>query len=181
MFKNYLKVALRNLWKSKAFSAINIIGLGIGLAACILIFQFVSFHWSFDQFNEKLDRTYRITNDRFQHGKLIQHGTIMYPTIGPTMAKDYPEIDFSFFETVIQQSKDGVDAANDRSIAVIHRQYSAHAISYWHFLAELLGTIGGPATAMMPEVMRGIQEYEEKRLAAAQQRREARGVTAAQE
>src|SRR5260221_3079980 len=93
MLRNYLTVAFRNVFKSKVFSAINIFGLGIGWAACLLIFQFVSFEWSYDKFNEKFDRTYRVTNDRFQNGKLIQHGTIMYPTIGPTLAKDYPEID----------------------------------------------------------------------------------------
>lgn len=93
MIRNYITVAFRNIFKNKVFSAINIFGLGIGLAACLLIFQFVTFQLSFDTFNANFDRTYRITNDRFQNGKLIQHGTIMYPTIGPTMAKDYPEIE----------------------------------------------------------------------------------------
>ncbi len=93
MLTSYLIVAFRNVMKNKVFSAINIAGLGIGLAACLLIFEFVSFELSYDSFNENLDRTYRITNDRSQHGKIIQHGTIMYPTIGPTMAKDYSEIE----------------------------------------------------------------------------------------
>ncbi len=93
MLRSYLTVALRNVLKNKVFSTINIFGLGIGLAACLLIFQFVSFELSYDKFNEKFNRTYRVTNDRFQNGKLIQHGTIMYPTIGPTMAKDFPEIE----------------------------------------------------------------------------------------
>lgn len=93
MLRNYFIVALRNVLKNKVFSAINVLGLGIGLASCLLIFQFVSFELSYDTFNERFDRTYRVTNDRFQNGKLIQHGTIMYPTIGPTMAKDYPEIE----------------------------------------------------------------------------------------
>jgi putative ABC transport system permease protein len=93
MFKSYLTVAFRNVMKSKIFSVINILGLGIGLAACLLIVQFVSYQLSYDTFHDKLNRTYRITNDRFQNGKLIQHGTIMYPTIGPTMAKDYAEIE----------------------------------------------------------------------------------------
>ena len=93
MIRNYLLVAFRNVLKSKVFSAINVLGLSIGLAACLLIFQFVSFEMSYDNFHEKLDRTYRVTNDRFQNGRLIQHGTIMYPTIGPTMAKDFPEIE----------------------------------------------------------------------------------------
>lgn len=93
MLSNYLIIAIRNIAKNKVFSAINIIGLALGLAACLFIFQFVSFEFSYDTFNSKLDRTYRVTNDRYQHGKVIQHGTIMYPTIGPTMAKDYPEIE----------------------------------------------------------------------------------------
>lgn len=93
MFSNYFTIAYRNVLKNKTFSSINIIGLAIGLAACLLIFQFVSFELSYDKFNEKFNRTYRVTNDRFQNGKLIQHGTIMYPTIGPTMAKDYEEIE----------------------------------------------------------------------------------------
>jgi putative ABC transport system permease protein len=93
MIRSYLLVALRNILKNKTFSAINIFGLGTGLAVCLLIFQFVSFELSYDKFNEKLDRTYRITNDRFQNGQLIQHGTIMYPTIGPVMAREFPEIE----------------------------------------------------------------------------------------
>ena len=93
MLRNYLTIAFRNVAKNKVFSAINIFGLSIGLAACLLIFQFVSFELSYDKFHEKYDRIYRITNDRFQNGKLIQHGTITYPTVGPTMAKDFPEIE----------------------------------------------------------------------------------------
>jgi putative ABC transport system permease protein len=93
MFQNYLTTAYRNVLKNKVFSAINVFGLAIGLAACLMIFQFVSFEWSYDKFHEKAGRIYRVTNDRFQNGKLIQHGTIMYPTIGPAMTKDYPEIE----------------------------------------------------------------------------------------
>ncbi|HEY5918026.1 MAG TPA: ABC transporter permease, partial [Chryseolinea sp.] len=93
MIRNYLLVASRNVLKNKVFSGINVFGLGIGLAACLLILQFVMVELSYDKFHTKLDRIYRVTNDRFQHGKLIQHGTITYPTIGPAMAKDYPEVE----------------------------------------------------------------------------------------
>ena len=93
MLTNYLIIAYRNIARHKIFSAINIFGLAIGLATCLLIFQFVTFELSYDTFNENFERTYRVTNDRFQNGELIQHGTIMYPTIGPTMARD-----FEFFD-----------------------------------------------------------------------------------
>jgi len=56
MFKNYLKVALRSLWKNKGFSAINIIGLAIGLAVCLLIVLYVVDELSYDKYNKNADR-----------------------------------------------------------------------------------------------------------------------------
>jgi chromosome partitioning protein len=96
------------------------------------------------------------------------------------LSHDYPDWDFPFFKTIIQQSRDGIDASNDRSVAVIHRPYSPHAISYWYLLAELLATIRGPANAIMPDVLRGIKEYEDNRQAAAEQRKVSRGATRSQ-
>ncbi|TLV04042.1 FtsX-like permease family protein [Dyadobacter luticola] len=93
MIRNYFKIALRNMWKNKAFTFVNLTGLVVGITACLLILQYVSFELSFDQFHKGSDRIYRVTNDRFQQGKLIQHGTITYPTIGKTMAKDYNEVE----------------------------------------------------------------------------------------
>lgn len=93
MLRSYFVVAFRNIMKNRVFSFINVFGLSVGLAASMLIFQFVTFELSYDRFHAKFDRIYRVTNDRFQNGKLIQHGTIMYPTIGPTMAREYAEIE----------------------------------------------------------------------------------------
>jgi len=66
MFKNYLKVALRNLQRHKGFSFINIIGLAIGIACCLLIFLYVANESSYDKFHENADRIHRI----------ISHSTI---------------------------------------------------------------------------------------------------------
>src|ERR1700755_1974575 len=92
MFKSYLTTTLRNLWKHKAFTAINIAGLSIGMAACLLILQYVNFELSYDQFNKNISDIYRVYNDRYQNGKLIQHGTITYSAIGKAMQNDYPEV-----------------------------------------------------------------------------------------
>ncbi|WP_426671698.1 ABC transporter permease [Mucilaginibacter sp. McL0603] len=70
MIKNYLLVAFRNLTKNKGFSFINIFGLAIGMAACLLILQYVTFELSFDKFHTKGDRIYRINQDRYDNGKL---------------------------------------------------------------------------------------------------------------
>src|SRR2546421_11583873 len=92
MLKNYLKTAWRNLVKNKTFSLINIAGLSIGMAAYLLILQYVSFELSYDQFNKNVADIYRVYNDRYQNGKLIQHGTITYSAIGKAMQADFPEV-----------------------------------------------------------------------------------------
>jgi putative ABC transport system permease protein len=92
MLKSYLTTAWRNIRKNKVFSFINVIGLSIGMAACLLILQYVNFELSFDQFNKNAGDLYRVYNDRYQNGKLIQHGTITYSAIGKAMQDDYPEV-----------------------------------------------------------------------------------------
>jgi putative ABC transport system permease protein len=92
MIKNYFKIAWRNLVNNKTDSAINIIGLSIGMAACLLILEFVSFELSYDRFNKNANNIFRVANDRYQHGKLVQHGTITYSAVGPAMKKDFPEV-----------------------------------------------------------------------------------------
>ena len=92
MIKNYFKTAWRNLWKNKAFSLINILGLSLGMAACLLILQYVNFELSYDHFNKNAANLYRVVNDRYQNNKLIQHGTITYSAVGKAMKTDFPEI-----------------------------------------------------------------------------------------
>lgn len=63
MFRLNLKIAWRNLWKHKGYTLINILGLSIGMASCILIFIFINFHLSFDKGYKNEDRIYRFTTD----------------------------------------------------------------------------------------------------------------------
>src|ERR1700749_2734854 len=92
MLKSYLTTAWRNIIKNKTFYTINVIGLSLGMAACLLILQYVNFELSYDQFNKNLPDLYRVYNDRYQNGKLIQHGTITYSGISKAMQNDYPEV-----------------------------------------------------------------------------------------
>ena len=64
MIKNYFKTAWRNLARNKSYAAINIVGLAIGIAACLLIFLIVQFETSFDNFHAKRDQIYRIISAR---------------------------------------------------------------------------------------------------------------------
>ncbi|MCB0548378.1 MAG: ABC transporter permease [Phaeodactylibacter sp.] len=92
MLSNYLKIAIRNFTKNKLYTGLNLLGLTVGMAACLLLLQYVSYEWSFDRFHSKADHIYRVVNDRYQDGKRVQIGTITYPVVGPQMDEDFPEI-----------------------------------------------------------------------------------------
>ena len=92
MFRNYLKVALRNLWKQKSFSAINIIGLATGLCCFLLIAMYVVDELSYDRFHQKANRIYRISADIRFNGNSM-HFTQTPDIMAQTLKKDYPEIE----------------------------------------------------------------------------------------
>ncbi|MGV3558687.1 ABC transporter permease [Larkinella arboricola] len=91
MFRNYLKIAWRNLWKNKVFSAINVIGLAVGMAACILILLFVTFENSFDGIHKK--NIYRLDEVQKFPGMVAPQNVAlsMFP-MGPTLVREFPEI-----------------------------------------------------------------------------------------
>ncbi|HEV3223509.1 MAG TPA: ABC transporter permease [Puia sp.] len=62
MFKNYMLVALRNFWRNKIFTVINVLGLSIGLSAALVIFLIVQFDYSFDRFEKNGNRIYRVVS-----------------------------------------------------------------------------------------------------------------------
>jgi putative ABC transport system permease protein len=91
MFKNYFKTACRNLLKNKIYSVINIGGLAIGLAACILILLFVFYEKSFDNFHRK--NIYRLNEvQKFEGMEAVQKVALSMFPMGPTMKNDFPEI-----------------------------------------------------------------------------------------
>src|SRR5215813_11183729 len=61
MLKNYFKIAWRTLLRQKSYTAINVVGLTLGISAAILIFTLVSYQLSFDSFHPNKDRIYRVT------------------------------------------------------------------------------------------------------------------------
>ena len=65
MVKNYFKTALRQLFKYRGFSLINLLGLAIGMACCILILLYVRYELSYDSYHENADRIYRVTREWF--------------------------------------------------------------------------------------------------------------------
>ena len=90
MFKNYLKVAFRNLWRHKVYSFINLFGLSIGIALAVLVLLFIRDELSYDSFHERPDRIYRIAQIENHNGELVSYMRIG-PAITTRMLTDFPE------------------------------------------------------------------------------------------
>ncbi len=91
MFKNYLKTALRNLRKNKLYSAINIFGLTMGLAACLLIGVYINHELSYDKFNVNTDRIVRATMEYGKAGTVNTTATTG-TKVGPQFKRTFPSV-----------------------------------------------------------------------------------------
>jgi len=93
MLRNYLKIAFRNLIKHKLYSAINIFGLAVGIACCLLIGLYVHNEWSYDTFHSKADRIYRVwAEETVDDGRVILNTATPVP-LGPTLRESIPEVE----------------------------------------------------------------------------------------
>ena len=93
MISSYLKIALRSLFKRKGYTILNVVGLAIGITCCLLIFQYVAFEKSYDNFEPQVNQVVRLRLDAYQQGKLAWQSATSYPAFGPTLKKDFPEVE----------------------------------------------------------------------------------------
>jgi putative ABC transport system permease protein len=92
MFKNYIKTALRTLLKNKSFTIINVLGLALGLAACLLIAFYVIDELSYDRFNTKADRIYRVNAD-IKFGGNSSSYAVTQPPLASELKANFPEVE----------------------------------------------------------------------------------------
>ncbi len=91
MWTNYLKIALRNLRRYRGHTAINVAGLAVGLACCLLIFLFVQDEQRYDRFHDDAGRIYRVVNERLADGSAT-HRAATPPAMGPALVREFPEV-----------------------------------------------------------------------------------------
>ncbi len=92
MFRNNFTVALRSLLKNRVYSIINVVGLSIGIAVFLLIFLFIEFERSFDQFHVNKERIFRVQQDRLNQSELTEHTVAACFGAGPALEDDFPEV-----------------------------------------------------------------------------------------
>jgi putative ABC transport system permease protein len=93
MLKNYFKIAWRSLRKNSGYSAINIGGLALGIAACVLILQYVAFELSYENFHADKHRIYRVQQDRYDNGVLTTRWAAGAYAVGNDFKEAIPEIE----------------------------------------------------------------------------------------
>jgi len=94
MLRNYVLVALRNLWRQKGYALINIFGLTIGVASSILILLYVVNELTYDRFHENSDRIYRVWISGSMPATEMRHA-VSSPPMAEAMLNDYPEVEQS--------------------------------------------------------------------------------------
>ncbi len=92
MLKNYFKIAFRNLLKYKLHTGINLVGLSLGLGVSILIFFFVQFEMSYDNFHSQSDQIFRIMQHEMQDNEMTESFSSPF-IVGPTLQAEFPQVE----------------------------------------------------------------------------------------
>ena len=106
MYKHYLIIAKRNLWRNKVYSLINILSLGIGMGVCLLISAYVYFEFSYDRFHNDLDNTYRVVIGETKDGDEKSSAPYTSFAFAETAKAEIPEIES--FTRVFQADESAV-------------------------------------------------------------------------
>jgi putative ABC transport system permease protein len=140
MLRNYLKIALRNLLRNKVYSFINIGGLAVGMATCLLITLYVFDEISYDRFNEKADRIYRLDMD-IKFGGLEKSYAVSPAPAGPAILRDYP-----FIENFVRIRENGVVITKGRETINEHNVAFADSTLFEVFTLPMI--YGNPKNAL---------------------------------
>lgn len=92
MFTNYILAFFRQVGRNKVFSILNLLGLSVGMAAFMLLLQFVVYENSFDEFHQDSDNIYRVRYDAYRNGQRMFACAAAVPAVGPAMKNNFPEV-----------------------------------------------------------------------------------------
>ena len=106
MLKNFLTVAIRHLMKNKVYVLINIIGLGLALACCIVAYQNSKFNWDFDSSHQEIGHLYHLHSIRDNKGDIREYGRVPFP-LADAIALEIPAVQRVFrYETHVFTARD---------------------------------------------------------------------------
>ncbi len=154
MIKNFFKLAVRSLLKNKIYSLINIFGLAIGIAICLLIVLFIQSELGYDQYHERKDRIYRLAGDRIYPARVASRSLIPQ-SIGSAVQRDLPEIEestriFAFGENNNTTVKVGARTFEEKKIVLADSNF--FRVFTGRFLeGDAQTAVGKPGTVVLSE------------------------------
>lgn len=148
---NYLLSAFRNIVKNKVFSVLNLLGLSVGIAACLLLFQYIYYENSFDEFHKNSENIYRVRYDGYRNGEMMFACAAAVPAVGPAMKKNFPEVlEYSWAFPI-----DGI-VTTDENISFRERKMQIATPSFlkmfdWNIILGDTSSLSKPFTAVITE------------------------------
>ena len=157
MLRNYFLITWRNLKRNPMYMGLNILGLSIGIAASLLIWQYVIYEKSYDTFFEKKEDLYRVRLDRYNNGELNTEWAAGCSPVGKALADNFPEV----LNYTKMHDREAVFTYKDRVFREIN-SYTATASIFDMFSLEILSGdpkkgLENPNTVVLNESM--AQKY----------------------
>lgn len=155
MLQNYLKVAWRNITRNKSFAVISSLGLALGFACCTLIYSFVQYHLSFDNFHENANRIYRVVTE--EHRDFIDYEPSVPPALGREFRNDYdyPEKVVriaTFGKELISYTQEGIEQKFKVDVALVEQEFF-DIFNYPLLSGNSVAFLSEPNTALLTERM----------------------------
>ncbi|HEX6846942.1 MAG TPA: ABC transporter permease [Chitinophagaceae bacterium] len=149
MLKNYFIIAVRNFWKQKIFSLINVSGLAIGISAALVIYLIIQFEFSFEKFRRDKDRTYRVVTDMtFAGGTVFKNSGVPMP-MPKAVREDLTGIDIATHFVTTYAVNVSLPVAGSKSPAEIKKQSDIiYADEFYFLLFEQDWVAGSKQTAL---------------------------------
>lgn len=155
MLRNYLVTIFRQIRNNKVFSLINILGLALGMAACLVITQYVNFHTSFDTFHSKADQIYRLESDAYKNGDQLGQSITSPSMMGETIRDQSPLVkevarffDYTYANNTIIY-KDGETMASFEQPGVFVADKGVFELFDFDFVAGSPARFDEPQTAIL--------------------------------
>ncbi|MES2652055.1 MAG: ABC transporter permease [Bacteroidota bacterium] len=157
MFKLNLKIALRNLWKNKTSSFINVIGLAIGLSACLMLLLYVTYEWNFDKQSENSANVYTVmTNIPDDNGNVAKTFEGSTTALGPLLKAEIPEIKHLARMNYLKQALIAVGENGFKKLGKFAEPEILNLFEYQYIIGNASTAMQNPRSVILTESMANV-------------------------
>ena len=124
MIRNYIKITFRTLAKNRIYSTLNIMGLALGMAACLFISQYVDYEYSYDKFHSNHENIYRVLYQVYRGEEKVLDCAAAVPRVGPFMKESMPEVvDYARAFPMTAVFKSGTKSFREKRVDIVDQSF----------------------------------------------------------